>query len=75
MIGFSFTSDLKDWREFPGPITEQNNAKTKQSRITFGTKLKNALIVIINKTTQEKWRLSFISKSHKLNRVERVYPI
>ena len=56
MIGFSFTSDLKDWREFPGPITEQNNAKTKQSRITFGTKLKNALIVIINKTTQEKWR-------------------
>ena len=45
MIGFSFASDwLREWREFPGPITQQRKAKLKRSLITFDTQLKVALL-------------------------------
>ena len=44
-IGFSFASDwLREWREFPGPITQQRKAKLKRSLITFDTQLKVALL-------------------------------
>ena len=44
-IGFSFASDwLKKWREISKPITERSKAKPMQSRITFDTQLKIALI-------------------------------
>lgn len=37
--GFRIVSDwLRRWRD--GPITDQNNAKSKQTLITFATKLK-----------------------------------
>ena len=45
-IGFGFTSDwLRKWREFFKPITERSNAKPKQTRITFNTQVKIALIL------------------------------
>ena len=45
MIGFSFASDwLREWREFPGPITQQRKTKLKRSLITFDTQLKVALL-------------------------------
>ena len=40
VIGFSFASDwLREWYEFSGPNTDQSNAKTKQSWITFDSQL------------------------------------
>ena len=43
-IGFGFSSDwLRKWREFFKPITERNNAKPKQKRITFDTQVKITL--------------------------------
>ena len=43
-IGFGFTSDwLRKWREFFKPITERSNAKPKQMRITFDSRVKTAL--------------------------------
>ena len=47
-IGFGLTSDwLRKWREFFKPITERGNAKPKQTRITFDTQVKIALINIL----------------------------
>ena len=44
-IGFSFASDwLRGWCEFSRPITERSKAKPMQSRITFDTQLKIALL-------------------------------
>ena len=38
VIGFSFACHwLREWREFSRPITERNNTKPMQSRITFDT--------------------------------------
>ena len=46
-IVFSFTSDwLRGWRKFYRPITEYSKAKPIQSRITFDTQLKNALMLL-----------------------------
>ena len=43
-IGFSFAFDsLEWWREFSIPIEGLSEAKPKQSRFTFDTKLKIAL--------------------------------
>ena len=45
-LGFGFVSDwLSRWREFSGPITERSEAKPMQSRITFDTQLKIALLL------------------------------
>ena len=53
-IVVSFASDwLRGWCEFSGPITEQRLVKSKQSRITFDTKLKIA----------ENLQLVFLGKS------------
>ena len=35
------------WREFSKPITERSEAKPMQSRITFDTQLKIALILVM----------------------------
>ncbi len=44
-ISFGFTSDwLKKWRESFKPITEGTNAKPMQTRITFDTQVKTALL-------------------------------
>lgn len=44
VIGVSFASDWsREWREFSGPIIEQNNAKTMKSRITFDAQSRIAL--------------------------------
>ena len=46
-IGFSFESDwLRGWREFSRLITERSEAKPMQSRTTFDTQLKIALILV-----------------------------
>ena len=43
IIGFGFSSDwLREWREFPRPITARNKAKPKQSWITLVTRFKIA---------------------------------
>ena len=47
-VAFGFTSGwLRKWREFFTPITERSNAKPKQTRITFDTQVKMALMMII----------------------------
>ena len=47
-IGLSFASDwLRGWREFSRPITERSKAKPMQSRITFDTQLKIALLCYV----------------------------
>ena len=35
---------LRGWRKFSGPITEQSLVNQEQSRITFETQLKTALL-------------------------------
>ena len=55
-IGFSFEPDwLSRWREFCRPITERSKAKPIQSRITFDTQLKIALMEIRNVRIPPTW--------------------
>ena len=43
-VGFSFATDeMRGWREFSGPITDQSLVKPKQSRFIFDTEFKFAL--------------------------------
>ena len=48
-IGFTFASDwLRGWCKFSTPITERSKANPMQSRITFDTQLKIALLGILS---------------------------
>ena len=46
MIGSGFTPDwTRNWRETLKPITKHSNAKPEQTRISFDTQVKIALLV------------------------------
>ena len=58
---------LRKWREYCQPITEQSNAKPNETRISFDTQLKAALLTFIWQSIRSRAELSKDGKHYILN--------